>query len=618
MTTKDLTPQTAAADPLAPDAPDSAGLTTDLLVVGGGTGGTAAAIQAARRGVRVLLATEGPWLGGMLTAAGVCAPDGNELAALQTGLWGAFLQALRDRQPGGLDWGWVSFFTYEPAIGAQIFHDWAMALPTLTWVRGVRPVAVHRSGERITGVTFDSGLVVQARITIDGTELGDLLALGDVPHRWGWEWQDQWQEPTAPPGPTALTDRFPVQAPTWVVYLQDFGEGAIAPEIPPPPDYDPDRYAQAFEGYESPQQVLDYGRIAGDRFMLNWPQAGNDYGDDLNRLIGTPADQAACLQAARDRSQGFACWLQQQLGRRYGLAVDLFPDTQGFAFYPYFRESRRLQGVATVTECDILPVAGGWGAPLPRDPATGAASAIAYGNYPNDHHYPGEQFPLAPKSLRWGGRWTGTAFALPYGCLIPAAIDGLLVCDKNISVSHMANGATRLQPVVMGLGQAAGMAAALCLERNCQPRSLPVADLQAALLTDPIAPAAVVPCFDLTPDRPDWRSQQEQWLADPAEYDRSLTQPRPLDRLLPPVPKHAATLQHFSGRFLRLGPQHYALACDRACAPAGYQPDRPITLVTLHPWIDWQWQTWLADRPITLQGRYNPSGHWLLVDSLAS
>ncbi|MEO0458262.1 MAG: FAD-dependent oxidoreductase, partial [Cyanobacteria bacterium P01_A01_bin.114] len=108
-------------------------LKADILVVGGGTGGTAAAIQAARRGAKTLLVSEFPWLGGMLTAAGVSAPDGNELAAFQKGLWGAFLQALEQRQPGGLDNAWVSFFTYDPAVGAAIFADWVKSLPNLAW-----------------------------------------------------------------------------------------------------------------------------------------------------------------------------------------------------------------------------------------------------------------------------------------------------------------------------------------------------------------------------------------------------------------------------------------------------------------------------------------------------
>ncbi|MEM1427165.1 MAG: FAD-dependent oxidoreductase, partial [Cyanobacteria bacterium P01_H01_bin.130] len=169
-------------------------LTADILVVGAGTGGTAAAIQAARRGAQVILATEGPWLGGMLTAAGVCAPDGNELLSFQTGIWGAFLQALRSRQSGGLDNAWVSFFTYEPALGAQIFADWAAACPTLKILPTGAPRTVERLGNRLTGVTFEE-YAITADIVIDGTELGDVLALGEVPYRWGWDWDSTGDHP---------------------------------------------------------------------------------------------------------------------------------------------------------------------------------------------------------------------------------------------------------------------------------------------------------------------------------------------------------------------------------------------------------------------------------------
>jgi len=59
-----------------------------ILIIGAGAGGTAAAIQAARMGVKVYLFSESPWLGGMLTAAGVSAIDGNH--QLPSGLWGEF------------------------------------------------------------------------------------------------------------------------------------------------------------------------------------------------------------------------------------------------------------------------------------------------------------------------------------------------------------------------------------------------------------------------------------------------------------------------------------------------------------------------------------------------
>ena len=100
----------------------------------------------------------------------------------------------------------------------------------------ISPRSVERSGNSITGATFDE-YQVTAKIIIDGTELGDLLALGGVPYRWGWDWdeagtQPKWDEPSAPDGPSDRTAKYSVQSPTWVVYLQDFGEGAIAPQVP--------------------------------------------------------------------------------------------------------------------------------------------------------------------------------------------------------------------------------------------------------------------------------------------------------------------------------------------------------------------------------------------------
>ncbi|MEM9245859.1 MAG: FAD-dependent oxidoreductase, partial [Cyanobacteria bacterium P01_F01_bin.153] len=389
-------------------------IATDILVVGAGTGGTAAAIQAARRGANVVLAMDGPWLGGMLTAAGVCAPDGNELLSFQTGIWGEFLRELRARQKGGLDNAWVSFFTYEPAVGAQIFADWAAALPTLKSLQTGQPRSVEKAGNSLTGVTFDDHQVT-AKIIIDGTELGDLLELGDVPYHWGWDWdktgtKPKWDEPSAPESTSDRTAKYPVQSPTWVVYLQDFGEGAIAPEVPAPPNYDPASFDGAWENYGF-ETFLNYGRIPGNRFMLNWPKRGNDYGWRCDRLVESAQSREAFWQDAIHYSQGFVHYIQNNApeGKRYGLAQGLFPSAKfggdGFALMPYYRESRRLIGLETVTEQDILPIDGGQAAALPRDRKTGRCGAIATGNYANDHHYPNWDYQLAPKSIQWGGRW---------------------------------------------------------------------------------------------------------------------------------------------------------------------------------------------------------------------
>ncbi|OKH27491.1 FAD-dependent oxidoreductase [Chroogloeocystis siderophila] len=566
-------------------------LTADVLVVGGSTGGTVAAIASARRGAKTILVSEFPWLGGMLTSAGVCAPDGNELESFQTGLWGAFLKDLQLRQPGGLDNSWVSFFSYDPRIGARIFAEWVQALPNLHWIRGDVPLEVYRQGGCITGIRFRK-FAVTAKITLDATELGDLLALADVPYRWGWEFQSAWNELSAPVEPNALTAQYPVQAPTWVIVMQDYGTD-IAPEIAPAPNYDASKFTRAWENY-SVEQFLNYGRLPENRFMINWPVHGNDYGVEVERLITSETKRNEFLQECFWHSQNFAYFIQSQMSRRYGLA-DVF-DT-GLAMHPYYRESRRVIGLETLCEQDILPIPTGQVAALKPD-------AIAFGNYPNDHHYPGFEFPLAPKSLRWGGRWTGTPFTIPYGCLIPATIDGLMVCEKNISVSHIANGATRLQPVVMGIGQAAGMAAALCVEQRCQPRDLAVRTLQEALLVEK---AAIAPLFNLPPQHPEWLYWQKYYLDNPEKYPIDGNCPCVVYQDMPPD-----TTTNFSGTFYRHNIQNYTILIDSPTESCG-----SWVLVTLRSHIDQQLQNYTHAKQISVYGRLNYAGKWLLVEEIA-
>lgn len=570
--------------------------TTDVLVVGGGVGGTAAAIQAARRGANTIIVSEFSWLGGMLTSAGVTAPDGNELQAFQTGLWGSFLKELRQRQPGGLDNSWVSFFSYQPQIGAEIFADWVKELPNLQWIYGKVPIEVLRTEDRIAGIGFED-FTINAKVIIDGTELGDLLALGDIPYRWGWELQSEWREPSAPTDFNSLTEKYPVQSPTWVVVMQDFGE-SIAPEISPAPNYDPSHFTGAWDNYGA-EKFLNYGRLPANWFMINWPICGNDYGQNVGRLIESNIARREFHQECFWHSQNFAHFIQTHLGKRYGLAEGVFPSlSPAFALHPYYRESRRLEGLITVSEQDILPS-------LDGRVAANFDDAVAIGNYANDHHYPDFNFPLQPKSIRWGGRWTGTPFTIPYGCLIPKSTDGLLVCEKNISVSHIANGATRLQPVVMGIGQAAGMAAALCCELNCQPRDLPIRRLQIALLTDERSPASIVPFFNLPVNHPDWLDRQIYYLDHPEKY--------PLDGNcsgVPPVNCDYLNLDSFTGVFNRLNQQDYRFIITN---PTDLL-QTTWKIVTLESFVDEQLQHLHQNQNITVWGRLNSSGNWLLVE----
>ena len=595
-------------------------ITTDILVVGGSTGGTTAAIQAARCGVKTVLVTEFSWLGGMLTTAGVSAPDGNELAAWQTGIWGQYLRTLQQRQLGGLDNAWVSMFTYHPGIGAAILANWVEELPNLKWIVGYVPLEVNKQNNRITGVRF-TDLIVEAKITIDGTELGDLLALGEIPHRWGWEMQAEFNEPSAPIIANELTNKYPIQAPTWVFILQEYFNAqaetiSASPNVPTSLSC----FNGAWDNYGA-EKFLNYGRLPNDRYMINWPICGNDYGENLGRLRESKILQQEFLEEAYHHSLNFAYFLQSQLGKHYGLAQNIFPHYQvkltnslinhsAFALHPYYRESRRLKGQVTITENDILPVKNGCVAKLPTT-TTGEVSSIAIGNYPNDHHYPGFELTLQPKSICWGGRWTGTPFTIPYAALWSETIENFLVCEKNISVSHIANGSTRLQPVEMNIGQAAGMAAALCIESKYQPRELPVRKLQEALLSDRFAPAAIIPLFNLPPEHPEWLHWQRYYLDHPEEYPEDGNCPSKAFKYNESS-FLTTTNNYYQGIFYRLDEQQYEIVLTEPLSKKG----QTWQLITLQPEVNKIWLDYPDKSLIAIVGRCNYSGGWLLVEKI--
>ena len=103
----------------------------DVVIAGGGTSGTAAAIQASRQGARTLLVEPTTWLGGMLTSAGVSATDG--CYRLRGGLWGEFRTALEAHYGGdsALMTGWVSNVMFEPSVGDSLLKRMAAAEPHL-------------------------------------------------------------------------------------------------------------------------------------------------------------------------------------------------------------------------------------------------------------------------------------------------------------------------------------------------------------------------------------------------------------------------------------------------------------------------------------------------------
>ena len=605
--------------------------TVEVVVWGGGTGGVAAALQAARSGAQTLLLTPGPWLGGMVSAAGVCCPDGNELSPWQTGLWGALLRALGAETPGGLDHNWVSCFGYLPATAEGILRRWCQETPLLEWWPLTRLEAVERRGDRITGLEVQwkgAPWHLQPTIVVDGSDRGDLYPLGDVPYCLGWEARETWGEPSAPLQSDLDSQVFVqnqlVQSPTWVVMAQlrekesplQISGNVLSGLQPEPP------FTEATTRFGL-QRTLTYGRLPGGVVMLNWPLSGNDWHGGLERAFdpATPAGEVRADLAAdmQGHSRAFADTLMTISQGRL-MPASVFPGRteaaagaqhgpHDLALMPYWREGRRLLAMETVIEQHLLPLGPGASiAPMPQG-GSGQTTAIAVGNYANDHHYPGVDWPLAPKSCRWGGRWTGTPFTIPYGALVSRGVMNLLAADKAIGVSHMANGATRLQPLVLNFGQAAGLAAALCVRRGLLPADLPVRDLQEALLDDPLAPAGPLPLWDTPWHHPDWALRQRNLLDD-------------LERLSPsgrwgpqPGDPHQAPMEPgerlWQGELVADGSGGFSLHGPKG--PGG----EPLPLITLEPALNAWLHAQRTSCPVTLIGCANPWGPWLRVSRLA-
>ena len=434
--------------------------TYDVVVVGGGTGGTAAAIEAARDGARVLIVEESPWLGGMLTSAGVSAIDGNY--RLRGGLFGEFTDSLAARYGGyeALKSGWVSNILFNPAVGADIFSNMA------------REAGVEvRFGTTVTGIsghwalTLSDGSKVKARVLADGTELGEIALEA---------------------GAEELKDRVSLQDMTYAATVKWYDHDVPMDE---PEDYNPDLYRSCTDTWPA-DMTLSYGALPDGHIMLNWPQGGNDIYLDY---LDMPREDV--YRKAKNRTLGYIYYLQTELGyRNLGIADDVFPSADGLPFYPYYRESRRFAGRDTMT----LDAAK---RPYDFDLYT---RAIAVGDYPVDHHH--NQNPRREElSHLWYGKIP--SFSVPMGVLVPVNMEDLLLTEKNISVSWEMNGATRLQPVVMGLGQAAGALAAIAVKSGRHTSEVSAREVQDVLLDHR---CYLLPFLDLKPSDPGFRELQEK------------------------------------------------------------------------------------------------------------
>lgn len=442
----------------------------DVLVIGGGASGVCAAVQSARLGSRTILIDDTPWLGGMLTSAGVSATDGN--FRLPSGLWGDFIDELVSYY-GSLDalrTGWVSNIQFEPSVGNTIFQRWVKNEKLLTYCPNTRYVSIKRL-QNGWDVVIQKGKQrehIKASYIIDATELGDVAKEVGLSYRVGLDAREQTNEKAA-----LAQASNTIQDITYVMILKEYDEPHL---IKRPDGYTPYEFrnccinpyndSTAKQKPWSQEMMITYGKLPNRKYMINWPMFGNDI--YLNDIEYTPERRRKLHKQAKARALRFLYFMQHELEmKNFGLA-DEYPTADKLPFYPYYREGRRFEGRVMFTLNDIL---------YPYEQCSALyRTAVAVGDYPVDQHHnerevEGLELPSIPS---WG---------LPMGVFFPKTEDRLLLAEKAISVTNLVNGTTRLQPVVLQIGQVAGTLAGMAVREGCSPHQLSVRKVQTQLLS---------------------------------------------------------------------------------------------------------------------------------------
>uniref|UniRef100_UPI00321793D9 FAD-dependent oxidoreductase n=1 Tax=uncultured Draconibacterium sp. TaxID=1573823 RepID=UPI00321793D9 len=474
-------------------------LTTDVLVIGGGASGTTAGIQSARLGVKTLIVEEFDWLGGMLTSAGVSAIDGNY--RLHSGLWEEFRQKLYQTYGGqdAVNTGWVSNVLFEPSVGDSILKSMVTKEKNLSVVYNSYATKIEKGAGKWI-VTFQKKgagtFRVHTKMVIDATELGDVTKMAGIQYRIGMDSKKITGEEIALDKPRSI-----IQDITYVAILKDYGPN-VDKTIPKPEGYNAADFYKTCAGKVSESdrilwpldKMMTYGKLPNGKYMINWPIYGNDY--YLNVLEMSRDEREEALKEAKLHTLKYIYYLQNELGfKNLGLADNEFQTADLLPYMPYYRESRRVIGEALFTLRHISK---------PYDqPEKLYRTGVVVGDYAVDHHHSAYSIDHVFPDIHF---YPVPSYCLPLGVMIPKNSDNFIVAEKSISVSNIANGTTRLQPVCLLIGQAAGALAASAVKEGKSPKDVSVRSVQSVLLD---YSAYIQPYIDVQPGESWFKAAQK-------------------------------------------------------------------------------------------------------------
>lgn len=497
----------------------------DVIVAGAGTGGWAAAIQASRMGAKVLLVEQSDWIGGQMAAAAVTSMDEEgvyfKFPVRERGLYREFHQSAvnfyytLNQDPFRAYYAWPEQLEggYEPKIARALLYAFiaeARKKGTLDLVTGTQLKQVLKQDSAVTGVVLEKDGVKKSpacKVLIEATEYGDVLPLTGARYRVGTVKNDQ------------IEPESPVQHHTWLAVIREYPEGL--PERlrikSPPPGYNPKRYQKSqlygrliwggigkdYKGPRVYRVLLAWrGMADSDSVMTGIPsqqrhtQCGLNGGRQDYPVTAAGLEDPAVRRAQQTdgiyrtlceiyylqnelglpwsvaEDEGYNTAYQQRTMAQLNLPAEFLPIALNLPQWPYVRESRRGMGIYTLRTSDMGRF---------KD-AKLFSTSVAMGDYfmDIDHGKTGDAVEKdldEEKPPRGGG-----PFQVPFEVFVPEKIDGLVLAEKNISQSRIVNGATRLQPVTILTGQAAGAIAAQATREGVRPRDVNPIKVQAALL----------------------------------------------------------------------------------------------------------------------------------------
>jgi len=437
---------------------------TDVLVVGGGPAGLAAAIGASDAGADVILAERYGFLGGNATAALVMPmmsfythqPKEQQAGAATlfptdhgpgnpviSGVLQRLVNRLVERGgaiPPSLETGYV--VPFDPEIFKQVAFELldgsGVKFLLHSWASGVT------GGGKVQGVIFEttSGpIIIKADVTVDCTGDADVAAQAGATYEIGRE-VDGLTEPL-----TLMFCMMDFQRPDFESYVK--------------------AHPQQWYGVHGLWELIDKARSEGKL--------------DLKRedvlFFGTPHEREVSVNSTRVvKVNGIDIWdltYAEWVGRKQMCQIaeflrhnvpgfqDAYVSRSGISIG--VRETRRIQGEYWLTKTDVLE-------------ARKFSDVIARGSYPIDIHNPKGKGTLIQQVP------PREAYEIPLRCLLPKNVDGLTVAGRCISGSFEAQASFRVMPICIATGQAAGVCAALAAHRNQSPHSLPASDVQEELL----------------------------------------------------------------------------------------------------------------------------------------